>query len=339
MQKEKRYNDFSSFIRRKFNTRVQKVSIDAGFTCPNKDGTKGVGGCTYCNNNTFNPDYCKPIKPIKQQINEGIEFFSKKYKTQKYLAYFQAFTNTYAPLADLKKMYEEALDHEDVIGLVVATRPDCIKNEVLDYLEELAAAGNFIKLEFGLESTKNETLEAINRCQTHEEAIDAFKRADGRGEGKSLGYSTYFGGGFAGSSATFGPLTTEWKKYEYTWTSSNTFTFYSYWWPNSTTDPYAIDMCDFQVEINKGHSTNFVEGTRSNTESIVDLTGQRQLDTSNIEWSDLQHPHFHGASHYIDMSDNPQNGEQFASWEFVTKFDVIYPPDAHIFLSMVKLFW
>jgi radical SAM protein (TIGR01212 family) len=181
MQTEKRYNDFSSFIRRKFNTRVQKVSIDAGFTCPNKDGTKGVGGCTYCNNNTFNPDYCKPIKPIKQQINEGIEFFSKKYKTQKYLAYFQAFTNTYAPLADLKKMYEEALEHDDVIGLVVATRPDCIKNDVLDYLEELAAAGNFIKLEFGLESTKNETLEAINRCQTHEEAIDAFKRADGRG--------------------------------------------------------------------------------------------------------------------------------------------------------------
>ena len=181
MQTEKRYNDFSSFIRRKFNSRVQKVSIDAGFTCPNKDGTKGVGGCTYCNNNTFNPDYCKPIKPIKQQINEGIEFFSKKYKTQKYLAYFQAFTNTYAPLADLKKMYEEAVDHEDVIGLVVATRPDCIKDEVLDYLEELAAAGNFIKLEFGLESTKNETLEAINRCQTHEEAIDAFKRADGRG--------------------------------------------------------------------------------------------------------------------------------------------------------------
>jgi len=181
MQTEKRYNDFSSFIRRKFNGRVQKVSIDAGFTCPNKDGSKGTGGCTYCNNNTFNPDYCKPIKPIKQQIDEGIEFFSKKYKTQKYLAYFQAFTNTYAPLADLRKMYEEALAHEDVIGLVIATRPDCIKDEVLDYLEELAAAGNFIKLEFGLESTKNETLEAINRCQTHEEAIDAFKRADGRG--------------------------------------------------------------------------------------------------------------------------------------------------------------
>jgi radical SAM protein (TIGR01212 family) len=181
MQTEKRYNDFSSFIRRKFNQRVQKVSIDAGFTCPNKDGSKGTGGCTYCNNNTFNPDYCKPIKPIKQQINEGIEFFSKKYKTQKYLAYFQAFTNTYAPLAELRKMYEEALAHEDVIGLVIATRPDSIKDEVLDYLEELASKDYFIKLEFGLESTKNETLVEINRCQTHEEAIDAFKRADGRG--------------------------------------------------------------------------------------------------------------------------------------------------------------
>jgi len=181
MEIEKRYNDFSSFIRRKFNGRVQKVSIDAGFTCPNKDGTKGVGGCTYCNNNTFNPDYCKPIKPIKQQIEEGIVFFSKKYKTQKYLAYFQAFTNTYAPLADLKKMYEEALSHPDVIGLVIATRPDSINDEVLDYLEELAAKDYFIKLEFGLESTKNETLVEINRCQTHEEAIDAFKRADGRG--------------------------------------------------------------------------------------------------------------------------------------------------------------
>jgi len=178
---KKRYNDFSSFIRKKFNGRVQKVSVNAGFTCPNKDGSKGVGGCTYCNNNTFNPDYCKPIKPIKVQIEEGIEFFSRKYKTQKYLAYFQAFTNTYAPLSDLKRMYEEALSHDDVIGLVIATRPDSIKDEVLDYLEELASKGHFIKLEFGLESTKNETLEKINRCQTHEEATDAYNRSKGRG--------------------------------------------------------------------------------------------------------------------------------------------------------------
>tara|TARA_B100001564_G_scaffold259548_1_gene221356 strand:- start:590 stop:1531 length:942 start_codon:yes stop_codon:yes gene_type:complete len=176
-----RYRDFSQFIKQKFNGRVQKVSIDAGFTCPNKDGTKGTGGCTYCNNNTFNPDYCKPIKPILVQINEGIEFFSKKYKTQKYLAYFQAFTNTYAPLKELKPMYEEALSHSDVIGLVIATRPDSIKDDVLDYLQYLAKKGNFIKLEFGLESTNNRTLELINRCQTHEEAIDAFSRANDRG--------------------------------------------------------------------------------------------------------------------------------------------------------------
>ncbi|GIS08089.1 MAG: TIGR01212 family radical SAM protein [Flavobacteriales bacterium] len=181
MQSKSRYRDFSTFIKEKFNGRVQKVSIDAGFTCPNKDGTKGVGGCTYCNNNTFNPDYCKPIKPILVQIKEGIEFFSKKYKTQKYLAYFQAFTNTYAPLKDLKPMYDEALSHKDVIGLVIATRPDSIKDNVLDYLQNLAKKGNFIKLEFGLESTNNKTLEAINRCQTHEEAVDAFSRAKDRG--------------------------------------------------------------------------------------------------------------------------------------------------------------
>ena len=142
MLKLNRYNDFSSFIRNRFNNRIQKVSIDAGFTCPNKDGTKGRGGCTYCNNNTFNPDYCKPIKPILVQIEEGIEFFSKKYKTQKYLAYFQAYTNTYAPLNELKPMYEEALSHKDVIGLVIATRPDSIKDDVLDYLQYLAKKGN-----------------------------------------------------------------------------------------------------------------------------------------------------------------------------------------------------
>ncbi len=181
METKKRYRDFTSFIRNKFGCRVQKVSINAGFTCPNKDGTKGIGGCTYCNNNTFNPDYCKPIKSILSQINEGIAFFSKKYNSQKYLAYFQAFTNTYAPLEELKKMYREALSHNDIIGLVIATRPDCIHDKVLDFLQNLVKEGFFIKLEFGLESTKNETLEEINRCQTHEDAIDAFSRASNRG--------------------------------------------------------------------------------------------------------------------------------------------------------------
>ena len=146
MENLSRYNDFTSFIKKRFGSRVQKVSIDAGFTCPNKDGSKGVGGCTYCNNNTFNPDYCKPIKPILVQVEEGIEFFSKKYKTQKYLAYFQAFTNTYAPLETLKPMYLEALSHKDVIGLVIATRPDSIQDDVLDYLQYFVYKGYFIKL-------------------------------------------------------------------------------------------------------------------------------------------------------------------------------------------------
>lgn len=178
---QKRYTDYSSYVRNKFGSRVQKVSINAGFTCPNIDGSKGNGGCTYCNNNTFNPEYCKPIKPISQQIKEGITFFSKMYKTQKYLAYFQAFTNTYGPLEELKHKYEQALKHKDVIGLVIATRPDCITIKILDYLEQLAEEGNFIKLEFGLESTNNKTLDLINRCQTHEDAIKAFDMAKNRG--------------------------------------------------------------------------------------------------------------------------------------------------------------
>ena len=178
---QKRYTDYSSYVRNKFGSRVQKVSVNAGFTCPNIDGSKGNGGCTYCNNNTFNPEYCKPIKPISQQILEGISFFSKMYKSQKYLAYFQAFTNTYAPLKELKQKYEEALKHKDVIGLVIATRPDCITTQILDYLEQLIKDGYFIKLEFGLESTNNKTLELINRCQSHEEAIKAFDMAKNRG--------------------------------------------------------------------------------------------------------------------------------------------------------------
>ena len=178
---QRRYTDYSSYVKKKFGGRVQKVSINAGFTCPNIDGRKGKGGCTYCNNNTFNPEYCKPIKPISQQIDEGIAFFAQMYKSQKYLAYFQAFTNTYAPLEELKQKYEEALKHKDVIGLVIATRPDCITNEILDYLEQLKKDGNFIKLEFGLESTNNKTLDLINRCQSHEDAINAFNMAKNRG--------------------------------------------------------------------------------------------------------------------------------------------------------------
>jgi hypothetical protein len=161
------------------------------------------------------------------------------------------------------------------------------------------------------------------------------KLADGRGEGKSLGYSTYFGSGFSGSSTSFGPLTTQWKKYEYSWTASNTYSFISYWWPNSPTQPYAIDMCDFQVEVNKGEATKFVAGTRSNTEALLDLGPYNfTLDTSGIEWSSVQHPHFHGASHKIELSSNPNVGDSSATWEFIARFDVVYPTDTSVYRQL-----
>jgi len=174
------YLKYSPFLKKKFGVKVQKVSIDAGFTCPNQDGSKGVGGCTYCNNNSFNPKYCKPKKSITTQINEGINFFSKKYKNLKYLAYFQAYTNTYADLSKIKKMYEEALKHENILGLIIATRPDCINTATLDYLEHLVSKGFYIKIEYGIESTIDRTLNLINRCQTYSETIRAFEISKNR---------------------------------------------------------------------------------------------------------------------------------------------------------------
>lgn len=177
---KKPYNDFSSFIKEKFNERVQKISLDTGFTCPNRDGTKGYGGCTYCNNNTFNPYYCKPNKSITQQLNEGIEFFSKKYNTQKYLAYFQAYTNTYADIELIKELYLEAINHPKVIGLVIGTRPDCINTELINFLIQLRT-NNYITLEFGVESTINRTLNFINRCHTFEDTIAAYELTKDKG--------------------------------------------------------------------------------------------------------------------------------------------------------------
>ena len=176
----KRYNDYSSYIKRTFSERVQKISLDTGFTCPNRDGTKGVGGCTYCNNSTFNPYYCKPNKSITQQLDEGIAFFSKKYKTQQYLAYFQAYTNTYADINLVKQLYYEAINHPKVIGLVIGTRPDCINADLIDFLSDLAK-DNYISLEFGVESTLERTLKDVNRCHTYKETIEAYELAKNRG--------------------------------------------------------------------------------------------------------------------------------------------------------------
>lgn len=171
----KPYNDFSTYIKKQFSERIQKVAADAGFTCPNRNGAKGRGGCTYCNNDTFNPFYCSRHKPITQQLTEGIAFFSEKYKSQKYLAYFQAYSNTYADLKTLKKYYSEALKVPGVIGLVIATRPDCVDIATLDYLQELAEK-YYIVLEYGVETCSNETLKNINRGHTFEESIYALKK-------------------------------------------------------------------------------------------------------------------------------------------------------------------
>ncbi|MBW6481488.1 MAG: TIGR01212 family radical SAM protein [Vicingaceae bacterium] len=176
----KPYNDYSTFIKNKFGERVQKISLDTGFTCPNRDGTKGVGGCTYCNNNTFNPYYCKPSKSITQQLDEGIGFFSKKYQTNQYLAYFQAYTNTYADIELVKELYLEAINHPKIIGLVIGTRPDCINAELIAFLSDLATK-HYIALEFGVESTINRTLDFINRCHTFEETIAAYELAKNKG--------------------------------------------------------------------------------------------------------------------------------------------------------------
>ena len=176
----KRYLDYTSFIKSKFGERVQKISLDIGFSCPNRDGSKGYGGCTYCNNNTFNPDYCEPNKSIPLQLEQGIAFFSKKYKSQKYLAYFQAYTNTYSDFESLKKMYDEALSVPNVIGLVIGTRPDCISDEIIEYLSFLSKT-YFISLEFGVESTSEKTLLAVNRCHTFEETKITFEKCKNKG--------------------------------------------------------------------------------------------------------------------------------------------------------------
>lgn len=176
----KRYLDYSSFIKATFGERVQKIALDIGFSCPNRDGSKGYGGCTYCNNNTFNPDYCEPTKSIQNQLKEGIQFFSKKYKAQKYLAYFQAYTNTYSDFESLKKMYLEALNVEGVTGLVIGTRPDCISEEIIDYLSFLSKK-HFISLEFGVESTLNTTLLKVNRCHTFEDTKNTYKQCENKG--------------------------------------------------------------------------------------------------------------------------------------------------------------
>lgn len=174
------YNDYGAWIRSKFPFRVQKISIDAGFACPNRDGHVGIGGCTFCDNRTFNPSYCQPSKSIAEQISEGKEFFARKYTGMKYLAYFQAYSNTYASVETLKRRYEEALSQDDVVGIIIGTRPDCVGSEVMDYLERLNRQ-TFMIVEYGIESVSDQTLLRVNRGHDFECSRRALAETHDRG--------------------------------------------------------------------------------------------------------------------------------------------------------------
>lgn len=175
---QRRFNAYANYFQQLFGARVQKLSIDAGFTCPNRDGRVGEDGCTFCNNDAFNPSYCLPEKSVKQQIEEGIEFHQNRYRrASNYLAYFQAYSNTYGDLDHLKSIYSQALNFPDVKGLVIGTRPDCINDELLKYFQELAQE-YYVIIEYGIESCYDKTLERINRGHSYQQAIDAILKTN-----------------------------------------------------------------------------------------------------------------------------------------------------------------
>lgn len=180
MTERKRYREFGDFLRERFPFKAQKIAINAGFTCPNRDGSKGRGGCTYCNNQTFNPSYCQTDKSVTDQLAEGVRFFSRKYPEMRYLAYFQAYTSTYGEQERLERLYEEALSYPGVVGLVIGTRPDCVPDRLLDYLARLSEQV-LVLVEYGVESTLDRTLRRINRGHDFAEAEEAIRRTAARG--------------------------------------------------------------------------------------------------------------------------------------------------------------
>lgn len=195
----KRYNSFAGYFRRRYGERLQKIVLDAGFTCPNRDGKVGRGGCTYCDNAAFHPSYSTAGKSLRQQMDEGIEFHRVRYRsTEHYLAYFQSFSNTYAPLEKLRRLYAEALEHPDVVGIVIGTRPDCVDEEKLDFLADLAngrilqgwsrtfcdnevRTAPIVIVEYGIESCHDRTLERINRGHDFDTARKAVQMTAERG--------------------------------------------------------------------------------------------------------------------------------------------------------------
>ena len=174
------YKEFGTWLQAELGCKAQKLSVDAGLTCPNRDGTLGRGGCTFCDNRTFNPAYCRQGGAITDQLEAGKRFFSRKYPTMKYLAYFQSYSNSYGTLSHLKDLYEEALRVPDVVGLVIGTRPDCMPDALLEYLEELNRR-TFLLVEYGVESANEETLVRVNRGHTFAQARECIIRTAQRG--------------------------------------------------------------------------------------------------------------------------------------------------------------
>lgn len=170
---ERRFNAYVNYLKKRFGHRVQKVAIDAGFSCPNRDGTVGRGGCSYCNNNAFNPSYCDAAVSIEKQIRKGIGFQKVRYKNaQSFMAYFQAYSNTYESLDVLKQRYEKALEFDEIVGLVIGTRPDVVDNEKLDYIAELAE-DYYVIVEYGIESCYDKSLKRINRGHDFATTVNA----------------------------------------------------------------------------------------------------------------------------------------------------------------------
>jgi radical SAM protein (TIGR01212 family) len=175
-----RYHPYNFFLQQRFAARVQKVSLDAGLTCPNVDGKVATGGCVFCDNRSFSPSRRLPRTTIRGQLEAGIQRLSRRYKARRFLAYFQPATNTYAPVDRLRRMYEPAIAHPQVVGLAIGTRPDCVPDDVLALLGELAEK-TYVSVEYGLQTIHSRSLDWMNRGHHYDAFLDAVKRSRGRG--------------------------------------------------------------------------------------------------------------------------------------------------------------
>lgn len=174
---EDRYFRYNYYLKQTFGGKVYRISLDAGFTCPTRDGTLGYGGCLYCDNRSFSPNYRKNLLPISQQLLQGIERLRKVRNANKFLAYFQSFTNTYAPVEKLDKLYREALKVPDIVGICIGTRPDCVNDEIFELLEEINKEV-YVSIEFGIESVYDKSLKWADRGHTFEKTKWAIQKAN-----------------------------------------------------------------------------------------------------------------------------------------------------------------